>query len=266
MKLIHKLVTIAAMGAPLMLAPFAFGQDTSGDSMLAGKSFRFRYVAPINYNSAGNIIEVLAANGVITFASGGTYTIAAGSTYIDNTENSGKAQEFPSSAGGYYGFSAAGIGYIESPLASLSSSYQGVYEFGTVSTVGTDVVFSGSATDAAYELDSEYGLNDLFVAMLVGTPATNSTFTSPYWLGLLDFAGGGDVLLKNAMVEITPNGNGSLGTLSVSGFNNDYEAGTLLSCGHDGCGCRVRIEVACHCSGDQAYVCKCGDEMVEVAS
>jgi hypothetical protein len=45
------------------------------------------------------------------------------------------------------------------------------------------------------------------------------------------------------------------------------EAGTLLSCGHDGCGCRVRIEVACHCSGtDQAYICKCGDEMVEVAS
>jgi metallothionein len=43
------------------------------------------------------------------------------------------------------------------------------------------------------------------------------------------------------------------------------EAGTLLSCGHDGCGCRVRIEVACHCSGtDQAYICKCGDEMVVV--
>ncbi|UMB69245.1 metallothionein [Mycobacterium paraterrae] len=44
------------------------------------------------------------------------------------------------------------------------------------------------------------------------------------------------------------------------------EAGTLLSCGHDGCGCRVRIEVACHCAGDHAYICKCGDEMVEVAS
>jgi metallothionein len=43
------------------------------------------------------------------------------------------------------------------------------------------------------------------------------------------------------------------------------EAGTLLSCGHDGCGCRVRIEVACHCAGDQAYVCKCGDEMVVVS-
>ena len=51
--------------------------------------------------------------------------------------------------------------------------------------------------------------------------------------------------------------------LEVEKMSN--EAGTLLSCGHDGCGCRVRIEVACHCSGDQAYICKCGDEMVEVA-
>jgi hypothetical protein len=47
--------------------------------------------------------------------------------------------------------------------------------------------------------------------------------------------------------------------------NMSYEAGTVLSCGHDGCGCRVRIEVPCHCPGDQAYVCKCGDEMVVVS-
>ena len=44
------------------------------------------------------------------------------------------------------------------------------------------------------------------------------------------------------------------------------EAGTLLTCGHDGCGCRVRIEVECHCAGtDQAYRCTCGDEMVAVS-
>jgi metallothionein len=43
------------------------------------------------------------------------------------------------------------------------------------------------------------------------------------------------------------------------------EAGTLLSCGHDGCGCRVRIEVECNCAGtDQPYQCKCGDQMVAV--
>ncbi|WP_421842856.1 metallothionein MymT [Mycobacterium sp.] len=40
------------------------------------------------------------------------------------------------------------------------------------------------------------------------------------------------------------------------------EAGTLLTCGHEGCGCRVRIEVPCHCAGaGAAYRCTCGDEL-----
>lgn len=45
----------------------------------------------------------------------------------------------------------------------------------------------------------------------------------------------------------------------------DYVAGTLLTCGHDGCGCRVRVEVECHCndSGDP-YLCTCGDKLVPV--
>jgi hypothetical protein len=45
----------------------------------------------------------------------------------------------------------------------------------------------------------------------------------------------------------------------------DYAAGTLLTCGHDGCGCRVRVEVECHCSESTvAYRCTCGDELVPV--
>lgn len=41
-----------------------------------------------------------------------------------------------------------------------------------------------------------------------------------------------------------------------------YEAGTLLTCGHEGCGCRVRIEVPCHCSGaGEGYRCTCGDAL-----
>lgn len=44
-----------------------------------------------------------------------------------------------------------------------------------------------------------------------------------------------------------------------------YETGTLLTCGHQGCGCRVRVEVACHCSGPgEAYLCTCGDQLVAV--
>jgi len=45
----------------------------------------------------------------------------------------------------------------------------------------------------------------------------------------------------------------------------NYETGTLLTCGHEGCGCRVRIESECHCGdGSQPYRCTCGDELVAV--
>ena len=42
--------------------------------------------------------------------------------------------------------------------------------------------------------------------------------------------------------------------------------GTVLTCGHEGCDCRIRIDEECHCpSGDQTYTCACGAPMVEVA-
>ncbi|MCV7195673.1 metallothionein [Mycobacterium angelicum] len=45
----------------------------------------------------------------------------------------------------------------------------------------------------------------------------------------------------------------------------NYEAGTLLTCGHEGCGCRVRIEHECHCPSEgQTYQCACGEELVPV--
>ncbi|MEE6135805.1 metallothionein [Mycobacterium sp. 050128] len=44
-----------------------------------------------------------------------------------------------------------------------------------------------------------------------------------------------------------------------------YDEGTQLTCGHEGCGCRVRIEVACHCSGaNEDYRCSCGEALVPV--
>nr|WP_082982916.1 metallothionein [Mycobacterium sp. 1423905.2] len=45
----------------------------------------------------------------------------------------------------------------------------------------------------------------------------------------------------------------------------NYEAGTVLSCGHDHCGCRVVIEHKCECSGSgEPYRCTCGAELVPV--
>jgi len=47
--------------------------------------------------------------------------------------------------------------------------------------------------------------------------------------------------------------------------STQYRKGTVLTCGHEGCGCRVRIEEECHCpSGDQTYTCSCGAPLVEL--
>ncbi|CAJ1582262.1 metallothionein [[Mycobacterium] wendilense] len=40
---------------------------------------------------------------------------------------------------------------------------------------------------------------------------------------------------------------------------------TVLTCAHEGCGCRVRIEAPCDCSENGgAYRCTCGAELVPV--
>ena len=45
-----------------------------------------------------------------------------------------------------------------------------------------------------------------------------------------------------------------------------YAEGTVLTCTHEDCPCRVRVETACHCpTAGEPYRCTCGAPMVEVA-
>lgn len=203
-------LAIALLAA--LSAPAIFAQDAGGNSLLTG-SYRFRYVATLNYNqTTGAVSETLASEGVITFDGAGNYAIAAGSQYLDNTVKGGAFQTIPTGTTGTYVINSAGLGYITNPLLS------GEYIFGSL----TDGVFTGSTTE------SGQALNDLFIAILPGTPPTNSSFTSPYWIGALDFAIGTDADLKNAMFEITPNGSGGLGSITVQGQANS-QGQTALS-------------------------------------
>ena len=45
-----------------------------------------------------------------------------------------------------------------------------------------------------------------------------------------------------------------------------YPAGTLLTCTHEQCDCRVLIQQACDCEGADSsnYTCACGAELVPV--
>jgi uncharacterized protein (TIGR03437 family) len=201
----------------------AFAQDSSGNALLNG-TFRFRYVGAVATNSSGVVTEVTASEGVITFLGNGTYTIATGSQWIDNTLSSGKFQTIPSGSTGTYSISPAGIGSLSNPNPNPNLS--GVPLWGTFS----QGVFTASSTENIPTSSgfTVAGSPDLFVAVAVGPIPTNASFTSPYWIGALDYTAGVDADVKNAIFEIAPNGSGSLGSLMIQGQANNVN-GTALT-------------------------------------
>src|SRR5215469_2360159 len=200
MKIIVKLAGFAFVGGAMLSAQTQClpGFDTSGNRLLKG-AFRYRQVAILNYDQNGFVTEVQATSGTITFDGNGNYTISGGSS-VDNTVSSGAVQSF--SATGTYVIGANGAGYLANPLhpTACSDNIYGAVAQG---------IFSGSATE-----ETKTFLNDILVAIPAGTP-TNASFNAPYWLGVLDFTAASDNSLKNALFQITPNGSGSLGALSI---------------------------------------------------
>jgi hypothetical protein len=47
--------------------------------------------------------------------------------------------------------------------------------------------------------------------------------------------------------------------------STQYSKGTVLTCAHEGCGCRVCIDKECQCpSGERVYTCACGAPLIEL--
>ena len=167
---------------------------------------------------------------MISFQGNGTYTITAGSQWNDPLQSNGAFQSIPANFSGTYYLSPSGVGLLEVPDPDPNLDLGGAY----VNITFAQGVITGSGT--------ENGINDFFVAIAAGTPPTNSTFTSPYWIGSLDLAAASDLDVKNSLFEITPNGSGSLGALSIMGWANSNSgtemtqtvSGATYSFGSDG--------------------------------
>ena len=70
-------------------------------------------------------------------------------------------------------------------------------------------------------------LNDIFIAIPVGTAPTNASFTAPYQTGVLDFTDANSSAILNALFELTPNGQGGFGTISLNGQASNQNATTV---------------------------------------
>ncbi|HLH42945.1 MAG TPA: hypothetical protein VKV74_08160 [Bryobacteraceae bacterium] len=194
--------TLAAFGLASVNAQTL---DHSGNGLLNG-SFRFRQLAVVNIDQNGNPTEMAGAYGVITFDGNGNYSVTG--TYVDNTVSNGSPQAL--SVTSTYVIGSNGLGYISNPLVPTDS---GSRIYGAVA----QGVFVGSATESQQ-------VNDLLIAIPAGAPPTNSSFNTPYQVGVLDFPGGTSAAIKNALFKLSPNGSGGFASITLNGQASNNSA------------------------------------------
>jgi uncharacterized protein (TIGR03437 family) len=179
------LFIMASLSGPLAAQVF----DNTGNSMLNG-SYYFREVL-------FTATDEVAVYGTINF-SGGSYNIS-GAQLLDCNQN-GCSVPQPYSTAGTYSISATGFGFISEQLIS-SQIYGGV---------GANSVFIGSST--------ENGNWELFIAAPLMSQGL-STLQGPYSLAYIDATGFfTQGTPYDALLQMTANGAGSIGTVNVSAY------------------------------------------------
>ena len=188
-------------------------QDSSGNGLLKG-SFRFRHVAVQNVDFDYNPTQITAVFGAITFDGAGKYTLTG--TSVDNTVSAGAPQ--PLNLTGTYAIGSNGLGYLTNELYPADSA---AYIYGAAA----QGIFTGSSTESN---DDGNIFNDIFIAIPLGSPPTNATFTTPYQTAMLDFTGASSAAIRNALFELAPDGKGGFGAIALNGQAADQSAITVM--------------------------------------
>ncbi|HTA41644.1 MAG TPA: hypothetical protein VK789_04300 [Bryobacteraceae bacterium] len=208
------LLFFAASTMPL-LAQGGPAFDTSGNGLLKG-TYYFRHIVYVistgadSSGIAGDINEAVATYGNITFDGNGNYSIGNGTV-----SDSGVGQTDPlscyiaqtvcttgASVAGTYSISASGFGFISNPIT-------GDKIWGLVSA---NNVFAGSSTETTS------AFSDLFIAAFVPSPAPGNSFFQGTYTVAGFFPGGSPLTSEDAFFQLTPDGNGNLGTVTVGGY------------------------------------------------
>jgi uncharacterized protein (TIGR03437 family) len=162
--------------------------DSAGNGKLNG-TYYFRQLV---FTSAG---EAAAIYGNLNFSGTGTYTVSGAQAIYCYQCYYVQATSYSQS--GTYTISASGYGSILSPLTG-----QPVYGL-----TGANGVFIGSST--------ETDMNDLFIAAPV-SGQNSGTFQGSYSLAYLDPFGALAQVPFDALLQMSPNGSGIIGTVNVS--------------------------------------------------
>jgi uncharacterized protein (TIGR03437 family) len=209
---IQSLFSAALLSMLSLAAAAGQTQDASGNGMLKG-TFEFRHLAVQIVDANFNPTDMTAVYGTIKFDGAGNYTIAA--TSVDNGVSNGTPQ--PLNISGTYAIGSNGVGYLSNELYPND-------QFAYINGAVAQGVFTGSSTESQGEMNT---LNDIFIAIPVGTAPTNASFTAAYQTGVLDFTGANSSAILNALFELTPNGKGGFGAINLNGQASNQNSATV---------------------------------------
>ena len=149
----------------------------------------------------------LNIHGNITFDGAGNYSFSG--TVENSTANPAMSTL---DATGSYSISGSGQGSISSIYTAFSiDPIVGLVSHG---------IFIGSTTE------TDEGFNDLFIAAPVGSEATNATLNGAYTIAYIDPTYPGDALLT-----MTADGQGNIGTVNVTSYTGASTTATTQSLG-----------------------------------
>jgi uncharacterized protein (TIGR03437 family) len=180
--------------------------DSSGNRQLNG-AYYFRQVFYFVADDNGEIGEATTVQGTITFDGNGNYSCTG--TFLDSSTGSATPVAVTNETGTYV-ISASGEGYI----SGVNPKFRSDQIIGLVS----HGIFIGSSTE------NVNGYNDLFIAAPIGSRATDATLNGIYSVAYFDPTFPGDALLN-----MTANGLGNIGTVNVTGYTGTSTSASTQS-------------------------------------
>ena len=191
-------VTSACLALLLFGIPMAAQSfDTSGNATLKGDYF-VRQVLVTNLDQVTSAVgRAISLIGTMTFDGNGSYKFSG--QLMDTQAGSVKAYTVDN---GFYALQSNGLLQLENPIDSDDT------EFGAVGAVGPAAIVA-SSTEGPYD--------DIFVAIPVASGASNATIQGSYRAGFIDFLGGSASQVRDGYFDLTSNGAGSFGNVTVTG-------------------------------------------------
>jgi uncharacterized protein (TIGR03437 family) len=175
--------------------------DSSGNSMLKGSYFA-RWVGVDQVNaSTGAFARARSFTGIFAFDGAGHYSFSG--QISDSTQSSGAAA-FLNVAAGTYSLSSGGLLQMQNPADSTLSLHGGI---------GSDALVAsstepGSSGNVAW---------DLLIAVTQTSSVANGSWKGNYLFAGFEYAGGSVSNVRDYAFLASADGNGNLGTMSVTG-------------------------------------------------